>query len=163
MGEAQSNVFEPYFNRSIKVQSVDQRLTSHAGALLLRDFDHQLGLTESLADQLIDPRNQDRIRYQAVELIRERAYALAMGAKHQDDLDRLAHDTAIKLSSWDRPGEEVLNQRMASQPTQSRLIGWLSESAFGVSESAIAGVDSDACRCSEPGVNAIGEGWYPAR
>lgn len=125
MGEAQANVFEPDFNRSIKVKAVDQRLTSHAGALLLRDFDHQLGLTESLADQLIDPRNQSRIRYQAVELIRERAYALAMGAQHQDDLDRLAHDPAVKIASWDRPGEEVLDQRMASQPTQSRLVGWL--------------------------------------
>ena len=127
MGEAQANVFEPEFNRSIKVNAVDQRLTSHAGAILLREFDHQLGLTESLADQLYDPRDQDHIRYQAVELIRQRAYALAMGEKHQDDLDRLAQDPAVKMASWDRPGEEVLNQRMASQPTQSRLIGWVAE------------------------------------
>ncbi len=127
MGEAQANVFEPDFNRCIKVQAVDQRLTSHAGAILLRDFDHQLGLTESLADQLFDPRRPDRIRYQAVELIRERVYALAMGECHQDDLDRLAQDPAIKMASWDRPGEEVLNQRIASQPTQSRLISWLAE------------------------------------
>lgn len=127
MGEAQTNVFEPDFNRSIKVQSLDQRLTSHAGAILLRDFDHQLGLTESLADQLLDPRRQDLIRYQAVELLRERVYAMAMGDQHQDDLDRLAHDPAMKLACWDRPGEEVLNQRLASQPTQSRLVGWLAE------------------------------------
>lgn len=124
MGEAQTNVFEPDFNRSIKVKAVDNRLTSHAGAILLRDFDHQLGLTESLADQLIDPRRQDRIRYQGVELLRERIYAMAMGDAHQDDVDRLAHDPAIKMATWDRPGEEVLNQRMASQPTQSRLVDW---------------------------------------
>jgi Transposase DDE domain group 1 len=74
---------------------------------------------------LNDPRRQDRIRYQGVELLRERIYAMAMGDAHQDDLDRLAHDPAIKLAAWDRPGEEVLNQRMASQPTQSRLIDWL--------------------------------------
>lgn len=127
MGEAQTNVFDPDFNRAIKVQAVDQRLTSHAGAILLRDFDHQLGLTESLADQLHDPRRPDRIRYQPVELIRERIYAMAMGDSHQDDLDRLAHDPAVKMAVWDRPGEEVLNQRMASQPTQSRLIDWLAD------------------------------------
>ena len=127
MGEAQPNIFEPDFNRSIKVQAVDQRLTSHAGAILLRDFDHRLALTESLADQLIDPRRQDRIRYQVVELLRERIYAMALGESHQDDLDRLAHDPAIKMAVWDRPGEEVLNQRMASQPTQSRLIDWLAD------------------------------------
>jgi hypothetical protein len=125
MGEAQSNVFEPDFNRSIKVKAVDSRLTSHAGAILLRDFDHRLGLTESLADRLSDPRQQNCIRYQAVELLRERIYAMALGEFHQDDLDRLAHDPAIKMASWDRPGEEVLEQRMASQPTQSRLVDWL--------------------------------------
>ncbi len=54
MGEAQPNIFEPDFNRSIKVKAVDGRLTSHAGAVLLRDFDHRLALTESLADRLID-------------------------------------------------------------------------------------------------------------
>ena len=78
MGEAQTTVFEPEFNRSIKVHAVDQRITSHAGAILVREFDHQLGLTESLASQLIDPRRQDLIRYQAVELLRERIYAMAM-------------------------------------------------------------------------------------
>ncbi len=125
MGEAQTSVFDPDFNRSIKVQAVDSRLTSHAGAILLRDFDHRLGLTESLAGQLLDPRRQDRIRYQGVELLRERIYAMAMGDFQQDDLDRLAHDPAIKMAAWDRPGEEVLNQRLASQPTQSRLVDWL--------------------------------------
>lgn len=125
MGEAQGIVFQPDFNRAVKVQAADSRLTSHAGALLLREFDHRLGLTESLAKRLFDPRRQDRIRYQAVELIRERAYAMAMGERHQDDLDRLAQDPAVKIASWDRPGEEVLKQRLASQPTQSRLVGWL--------------------------------------
>ncbi len=65
MGESKVNLFEPEFNRSVKVNTVDQRLTSHAGAILLREFDHQLGLTESLGDQLFDPRCPDRIRYTA--------------------------------------------------------------------------------------------------
>ncbi len=112
---------------ALKVKAVDGRLTSHSGAVLLRDFDHRLGLTESLADQLIDPRRQDRVRYQGVELRRERIYAMALGESDQDDLDRLAHDPAMKMAAWDRPGEEVLNQRLASQPTQSRLIDWLAD------------------------------------
>ena len=32
MGEAQATLFEPEFNRTIKVHAVDQRITSHAGA-----------------------------------------------------------------------------------------------------------------------------------
>lgn len=125
MGEAQGTLFEPEFNRSIKVQTSEQRVTSHAGVVLLREADHQLGLVESLALQLNDPRNPEKIRYTAVELLRERIYAMAMGSENQDDLDRLAHDPAMRMATWDRPGEEVLDQRLASQPTQSRLIDWL--------------------------------------
>lgn len=126
MSESELNLFEPEFNRSIKVKEFDQRLTSHAGAILLREFDHQLGLTESVGDQLFDPRRPDRIRYTATELLRERLYAMAMGDQDQDDLDRLAHDPAMRMATWDRKGEEVLAQRLASQPTQSRLLDWLS-------------------------------------
>ncbi len=38
MGEARGySFFEPGFNRSIKVQTFSQKLTSHAGAVLLRE------------------------------------------------------------------------------------------------------------------------------
>ncbi len=122
MGEPQGWLFEPSFNRSVKVQASDERITSDGGFLLLREADHRLGLTEWLAGQLDDPRRQDLIRYQLVELLRERLYALALGYSAQDDADRLAHDPAMKLAAWDRPGESVLEERLGSQPTQSRLI-----------------------------------------
>ena len=122
MGEAQSTVWEPDFNRSVKVSFDDQRITSHAGVLLLRDADHQLGLTESLAAAMHDPRREDRIRYPLTELLRERVYAMAMGYSAQDDVDRLAHDPAFRLAVWNRPGQQVLEERLASQPTQSRLV-----------------------------------------
>ena len=125
MGEAQDTLFEPEFNRAIKVQTSDQRITSHAGAVLLREIDHQLGLIESMGERVADPRDPKKVRYTATELLRERIYALALGSSDQDDLDRLAHDPAMRMSTWDRPGEEVLEQRLASQPTQSRLIDWL--------------------------------------
>ena len=46
MGEAQKWMFEPSFNRAIKVRGGDDRLTSDAGVLLQREADHRLGLTE---------------------------------------------------------------------------------------------------------------------
>ena len=125
MGEAQDTLFQPEFNRAIKVQTSDQRITSHAGAILLREIDHQLGLIESIGERVTDPRDPRKVRYTATELLRERVYALALGSSDQDDLDRLAHDPAMRMATWDRPGEEVLEQRLASQPTQSRLIDWL--------------------------------------
>ena len=80
MGEAQEWLFEPSFNRAVKVCASDARITSDAGLVLLRKADHRLGLTDSLAQRLVDPRWQDLIRYQLVELLRERLYALAQGS-----------------------------------------------------------------------------------
>lgn len=126
MGESQAGLFEPDFNRAVKVLATDERITSDAGLVLLREADHRLGITESLARRLYDPRRDDMIRYQLVELLRERIYALALGYSTQDDSDRLAHDPAMKLAAWNRPGERPLDERLASQPTQSRLIDILS-------------------------------------
>jgi len=122
VGEAGKPFFEPSFNRSVKVQGGDDRLTSDAGTMLMREADHQLGLVEGIANRLVDPRDQEAIRYTLSELLRQRIYSLALGYRAQDDLDRMAHDPAMRMATWDRPGEQVLEERCASQPTQSRLI-----------------------------------------
>jgi len=122
MGELQEWLFEPTFNRAVKVDGADERITSNGGVLLLREADHRLGITEPLAARLVDPRRQELIRYELVELLRERLYALALGYAAQDDADRLAHDPAMKLAVWNRRGAQPLDERLASQPTQSRLI-----------------------------------------
>ena len=108
MGKSEFTRFSPEFNRSIKVETSEQNITSHASAVLLQKVDHRLGLIESVADEIQDSRNPEKIRYTAVELLRERIYAMAMGDQNQDDLDRLAHEPAMRMSVWDRPGEEVL-------------------------------------------------------
>ena len=61
-----------------------------------------------------------------VELLCERVYSLAMGYGAQDDADRLAQDPAMRMAAWNRTGDQTLDERMASQPTQSRLINILS-------------------------------------
>lgn len=122
MGEAHGWLFEPTFNRSVKLRQADPRITSDAGALLLREVDHRLGLTADLAGALIDPRDPDHVRYTQVELLRQHVYAVALGYTHQDDQDALAHDVAMKLAVWDRPGRRVVEERLASQPTDWRLI-----------------------------------------
>jgi hypothetical protein len=125
MGENEKLLFEPTFNRAVKVRGGQDRLTSDAGMLLLREADHRLALTQSLAAQLYDRRNPERIRYTMVELLRERLYAMAQGYDAQDDVDELAHDPAMRLAAWDRPGQRVQQERLASQPTQSRLLAAL--------------------------------------
>jgi Transposase DDE domain group 1 len=144
MGEAQEWLFEPSFNRAVKVRASDDRITSDAGFVLLREADHRLGLTESLAQRLADPRRQDLIRYELVELLRERLYALAQGYSAQDDADRLAHDPAMKLAAWNRPGPQPLEERLASQPTQSRLIDILTRTPGN--RAALRDSLSEACQ-----------------
>lgn len=122
MSEAVPLIFEPSFNRAIKVRSRDERLTSNAGVLLLREVDHRLGLTTSLGQEMVDPRRQDLIRYPMTELLRERIYSLALGQRPADEADLVAHDPAMRLAVWDRPGDRVLEERLASQPSQSRLL-----------------------------------------
>jgi hypothetical protein len=122
VSEAETIDFEPTFNRSVKVRSRDDRITSNAGALLLREADHRLGLTEALASGMIDPRQQNLIRYTIPELLRELIYSLALNYRASDDVDLLAHDAIMRMAVWNRPGERVLDERLASQPTQSRLL-----------------------------------------
>jgi len=129
MGERHGWLFEPVFNRSIKIRQADPRITSDAGALLLREVDHRLGLTADLAGHLYDPRDPDRIRYEQVELLRQHLYGLALGHAHQDDQDALAHDVGMKLAVWDRPGRRVIEERLASQPSDWRLVNRLSSKA----------------------------------
>ena len=126
MGECQGWLFEPTFNRSIKLRQADHRISDNAGALLLREIDHRLALTADLAAELADPRRPDRIRYQQVELLRQHLYGLALGHVHQDDHDLLAHDPAMRLDVWNRPGPAVLDERLASQPSNWRLVDRLS-------------------------------------
>jgi hypothetical protein len=126
MGEGQGWLFEPTFNRAIKLRLADPRISDNGGTLLLREADHRLGLTADLAGQLRDDRDERYIRYTPVELLRQHLYGLALGYVHQDDQDALAHDVALKLSVWDRPGRQVIDERLASQPSDWRLIDRLS-------------------------------------
>jgi len=126
MGRRQGWLFEPTLNRSAKLRQADHRISDNAGALLRREVDHRLALTADLAAELTDPRDPDRIRYQQVELRRQHLYALPLGHVQQDDQDILAHDPAVRLAVWDRPGQAVLDEHLASQPSDWRLMHRLS-------------------------------------
>jgi hypothetical protein len=126
MSEEVEAFFEPTFNRSVKLRARDHRLSSDGGVLLLREADERLGLIDSLVSTLYDPRRPDRIRYYLDELLRERIFPRALGYNVDDEVDLLAHDPAMRIAIWNRPGERVLDERGASQPTQSRLTDLLS-------------------------------------
>lgn len=122
----QQALFSFAFNRSVKVRQESPDITSNAGVLFLREADHRLGVTDAIAEDLFDSRNQDYIRYSIAELLRERLYSIATGYACQDDVDVIAHDPAFKIAVWNKSGTRVAEERIASQPTVSRLVALLS-------------------------------------
>lgn len=138
MGEAkkggQRHLFEFSFNRSIKIEARDERLSSDAGVLLQRELDERLGFTRELTAQLLDPRNPALITHPLAELFRTRLYLINEGWRDQDDADKLRFDPALRLAISERKGDASLREAqgpqepdgLSSQPTQSRLIQTLS-------------------------------------
>ena len=104
-------------------------LSSDAGVLLLREVDERVGLSERLAQCVVDHREPTKVRHQVVSLLRQRIYQIACGYEDFNDADSLRCDPALKLAVGRAPTEGDL----ASQPTLSRLekMGWAGESVGG--------------------------------
>ena len=92
-------------------------LTSDAGLLLLREFDHRFRLTADLADAYDDPRRADRIEHASLALLRQRVYQIVAGYEDADDSDLLRTDPVLQTVV----GQRDLTVPLGSQPTMSRL------------------------------------------
>ena len=119
------------FNGSIRLEARKERLTSEAGALLLREVDERLGLSQWLVERLKDPRDAARITHPLEELVRTHLLLLGQGWRDQDDADELRQDGALRLGVSERKSTGPLEQQegapqgLASQPTLSRTVGIL--------------------------------------
>jgi hypothetical protein len=114
------------YNRSVQVTGTSQRLSSDAGALLLRELDERLGFTRALASRLKDPRSPCHVDYSLAELLRSRIYLMVQGWHDQRDANRLRQDPAFCVAIADARGPGAADRDLASQSTQSRLIDTLS-------------------------------------
>ncbi len=92
-------------------------LTSDAGLLLLREFDHRYRLTDDLAWAYQDPRRADRVEHSALALLRQRIYQIVGGYEDADDSDLLRRDPVLQTVV----GQRDLSLPLGSQPTMSRL------------------------------------------
>lgn len=139
MGDSVGEI-RPDFNGSLHVECREERITSDGGAVLVREIDELVGLTQFLAQNLRDPRDPDKIVHPLVELLRTRLYLLVQGRKDQDDADTLRDDPALRVAVSQRRGvaplqaatvDEIGRKRepegLASQPTLSRLNQVLSD------------------------------------
>jgi hypothetical protein len=73
-------------------------ITSDGGAILLKEMDHRLQLTESIAHHFIDQRRKKQIRHDYLSLLRQRVYAICLGYEDLNDHDRLRTDPLIQTA-----------------------------------------------------------------
>ena len=124
MGEELS-LFRAEFNGSVRIEARDERLTSEAGALVLREAIERTGITRWLTERLDDPRNPVFITHPMEELVNTSLLLLAQGWRDQDDADTLRDDAMLRLAVSSRRGVSALESAvdapdgLASQPTLS--------------------------------------------
>ncbi len=143
MGEGNLALFQPEFNRSLRIEARPERLTSEAGAVVVREVLERLGLVDWLVKRLVDHRTPELITHPLSELVSTSLLLLGQGWRDQDDADTLRHDPVLRLAVSERRGITPLATRpradgrplsknpavpdgLASQPTLSRLVRMLS-------------------------------------
>jgi Transposase DDE domain group 1 len=94
------------------------RLTSDAGALLLREVGGKTGLFEAIAAAIPDPRNPVFVIHDQQSMIAQRVVAIALGYEDLNDHQALRADPALQLAAGRLPDQEL---PLASPPTLCRL------------------------------------------
>jgi hypothetical protein len=94
------------------------RLTTDAGALLLRELEQRLGLVDALDAAIPDPRRPELIEHDQKALLAQRITAIACGYEDLNDHLTLRRDPAVQLAAGRVPEPEAT---LASPATLCRL------------------------------------------
>jgi hypothetical protein len=128
MGDSQGTLFPLEYNRSIHIEARPERMSSEAGALLLREVLDRLGYPRLFERHLHDPRDPARVTHPFQELLRTAVLLLAQGWSDQSDVKLLRDDPALRLAVSSRRGQRPLREAvgrepdgLCSQPTLSRF------------------------------------------
>lgn len=121
-------LFDDLGSRRVQADFSGGTLSTDAGALLLRQVDLNLGLSEELAQCFGDQRDPHWVDHSVAELLRQRLFGLALGYEDLNDHQRLRLDPllAVACGKLDPLGEErVLPQfrgiALAAPSTLNRL------------------------------------------
>lgn len=71
-------------------------ITSDGGLVLLREIDKQLGLTNKISNLIADNRNVSYVKHTALQIIRQRVFAIAAGYEDLNDHDELRKDAGLQ-------------------------------------------------------------------
>ncbi|MFN9973756.1 MAG: transposase, partial [Phycisphaerae bacterium] len=74
-----------------------EQSSSDGGALLLREVDRRLRLTERLAACFADQRDHRRLEHSVEDMLRQRVFSLALGYEDLNDQELLKKDPMLRL------------------------------------------------------------------
>jgi len=92
-------------------------ITSDGGVILLAAVERKLGIADTLARLISDPRNPAFVTHGVDDILRARILAISCGYEDADDLDFLRTDPGFKVACGRLP---VSGDDLCSQPTVSR-------------------------------------------
>jgi hypothetical protein len=101
---------------SIKFNGGD--ISSDAGVLLLKEVDKQIGLTQKMAENIPDTRDQRYIDHSYLELLRQRIAQISAGYEDANDCNSLRYDPIFKIFTGRNPESDA---PLGSQPTMTRF------------------------------------------
>jgi hypothetical protein len=104
--------------KSVIADFLGGRLTSDAGAILLREVGQSTGLFDAINEAIPDPRHPVFITHDQRSMIAQRVVAIALGYEDLNDHQTLRADPALQLAAGRVPDEELT---LASPPTLCRL------------------------------------------
>ena len=124
----ESFVFQPLGRREVVGRFDGGKITSDAGALLLRETERITGILRTFAACFTDHRDPDLLEHTVLELLAQRVYGLCLGYEDLNDHDQLRHDPllAVLVGKQDPTGEDRARQRdkgkaLAGKSTLNRL------------------------------------------
>jgi len=109
--------FAGHYSKQVVAEFDGEQSSSDGGALLLRDVDRRLRLTERLAGCFADQRDQRRVEHSVVEMLRQRVFSLALGYEDLNDQEQLKKDPMLRLVT----GKKDQQEDLAGKSTLNRL------------------------------------------
>lgn len=105
-------------NKSVILNFNGGRLSSDAGALLLREVEEHIGLLREMARIIPDSRDVRYVTHSMSDLVIQRVAQIACGYEDANDCTTLRDDPILKMLAGRYP---ELDEALASQPTMSRF------------------------------------------
>lgn len=109
--------FPPVKKRQIEANFGGGEVSSNGGVLLLRQVDRRLGLLDSVAQRVRDPRSPLLIQHSLASLLKQRVYALCLGHEDLNDHRELRQDTLLQTAA-------ERDEALGSSSTLCRLENW---------------------------------------